>query len=260
MKFNTSKYSYGLEFLTEFFSINHKRELRVYEWYQEKKHQFLLIPKLYESNKRFIKIEKLVEDKNSEKSVDKLFPNIREFLALGEGRRQNFFDIMSSPTQSILRGLITNAKFLGIKTIFQAIKHLYKFYKRKPKSGKNYLIHKDLKSNQNLIHTKKGTYFIDFGSSVLTKNFFLTDIVELANDDSSLTVDMNMIESFVGSFDSQVYDVEHLQSQIYLLLFRRYIHLHPTERKNPKRMKNVKSFIESLDCLVRKFSIAEKSV
>ena len=41
-----------------------------------------------------------------------------------------------------------------------------------------------------MIITKKRAYFIDFGSSILTKHYFLTDIVELATDHSSYEVDL----------------------------------------------------------------------
>ena len=58
IKYNTARFSEGLEWFTEFFSINHKRELRVYRWYKEKSPNNLLIPKSYELTKKYIKIEK----------------------------------------------------------------------------------------------------------------------------------------------------------------------------------------------------------
>ena len=58
VKYNTSKYSSGLEWFTEFISINHNRELRVYKWYRGKSHNHLLIPDVHELNSDFIKIEK----------------------------------------------------------------------------------------------------------------------------------------------------------------------------------------------------------
>jgi hypothetical protein len=36
VKYNAAKFSNGLECFTELLSINHNREVRVYDWYNEK--------------------------------------------------------------------------------------------------------------------------------------------------------------------------------------------------------------------------------
>ena len=255
VKYNTARFSKGLEWFTEFLSINHNRELRVYSWYNEKPHKNLLIPEVYELNSKYIKIEKLIGTEKSEIHIPELIPSIKEFILLGVGEKMNFYDFVSSPTQSIFRGLIRNASFLGVKTIFQALKHLVVLYSKKPKVNGTYLIHKDLKKYQNMISTKNGIYFIDFGSSILTKYYFLTDIVELSTDHLANKVDFDLLEAFIKELGVEKYNIEYLRSQIYLLLLRRVLHFGPIDRANELIMKNVKEFLDNLDSLVGDFKL-----
>lgn len=255
VKYNTARFSNGLEWFTELLSINHKRELRVYSWYNEKSHKNLLIPEVYELNSKYIKIEKLIEIEESDILISELIPSIKEFILLGVDKKMNFYDFLSSPTQSVLRGLIRNARFLGVKLIFQALKHLFVLYSNKPRVGGTYLIHKDLKKDQNMMPTKNGIYFIDFGSSILTRYYFLTDIVELSTDHLAHKVNFDLLETFIKELGVDKYNVEYLRSQIYLLLLRRYLHFPPVDRANELKMANVRDFLDSLDSLVGKFKL-----
>ena len=252
IKYNTAKFSTGLEWVTEFLSINHNREVRVYSWYKEESQENLLIPKAYEITPKHLKIEKLIE-KEVDIGVSELIPSIKEFIQLGQNKKINFYDFISSPVQSVLRGLITNARFLGVRVIFQALKHLFTLYTNKPKKSGTYLIHKDLKKDQNMMATNNGVYFIDFGSSILTKYFFLTDIVELATDHKTYTVDFDIIENLIKELGAVNYNSKFLKSQIYLLLLRRYLHFHPIDRANKIKMTNAKKFLINLDSLVSTF-------
>ena len=254
IKYNTSKFSTGLEWFTEFLSINHNRELRVYKWYKEKDHKNLLIPDVYEMNSKHIKIEKLIEIKKNI-TIPELIPSIKEFILLGTNQKRNIFDFFSSPTQSVLRGLIRNASFLGVKVIFQTIKHLLHLYIYKPRSSKTYLIHKDLKTNQNMMHTQNGTYFIDFGSSILTKHYFLADIVELSTDHLANKVNFNLLRLLIKELGSENYNIEYIRSQIFILLLRRTLHFGPVDRANKKIMDNLKVFLDNLDSLVSSFKV-----
>jgi len=255
VKFNTARFSNGLEWFTEFFSINHKRELRVYSWYSEKSHENLLIPEAYELTSKYIKIEKLIEIEESEILVSELIPSIKEFILLGVGQKRSFYDFLSSPTQSVLRGLIRNARFLGVKIIFQALKHLFVLYSNKPRVGGTYLIHKDLKTNQNMISTQNGIYFIDFGSSILTRHYFLADIVELSTDHIANKVNFDLLEVFIKELGAAKYNIEYLRSQIYLLLLRRCMHFGPVDRANEQIMVGVKEFLNNLDSSVGNFKL-----
>jgi hypothetical protein len=258
IKYNTARFSSGLEWFTEFFSINHKRELRVYSWYAGKSHKALLLPESYELTSKHIKIEKLIELEESEIRIPELIPSINEFILLGIGQKRNVFDFLSSPTQSVLRGLIRNARFLGVKLIFQALKNLFLLYSNKPRINDMFLIHKDLKKDQNMIATKNGVYFIDFGSSILTKNYFLTDIVELSTDHVANTVNFYLIQEFIEELGVGKYNIQHLRSQIYLLLLRRYLHFHPIDRANKLKMEKARYFLGNLDSLVCSFEIRQK--
>lgn len=255
IKHNTARHSVGLEWITELLSVNHNRELRAYRWYGQKTHKHLLIPHHYVLNKKYIKIEKLVGTESGEISVSDIIPNIKEFILLGEKEFRNIFDLFSSPTQSVVRGLVRNAKFLGIRTTFTALKHVFLLYRYGPKKGDMYLIHKDLKLNQNMIKTDKGVYFIDFGSSILTKHYFLADIVELATDHIANTVDFNLLRLLIQELGSDQFHIQYLRSQIYLLLLRRTLHFGPKDLDNVEIMKNVKEFHNDLESLVNSFEL-----
>ena len=116
-----------------------------------------------------------------------------------------------------------------------------------------YLIHKDLKTNQNMIKTDKGIYFIDFGSSILTKHYFLTDIVELATNHIANKVDFDLLRSFIQELGPDQFHIQYLQSQIYLLLLRRTLHFGPKDLNNMEIMNNVREFHNNLDALVNSF-------
>ena len=255
IKYNTAKFSQGLEWFTELFSINHNRELRVYELYMENRPANLLIPEPYELTPDYIKIEKLVEKENSKITFPDILPSIRDFIYLGKDQKRGIYDILSSPTQSVLRGVIRNASFLGIKIIFQIFKHITLLYLYKPQSRDMYLIHKDLKTNQNMIATEKGIYFIDFGSSFLTRHYFLTDVVELATDHLANKVNFDMLKALIHEIGYHKCNIQHLRSQIYLLLMRRTMHFGPADRSNIEIMENVKDFLKNLDSLVEEFHI-----
>jgi len=255
IKHNTARYSAGLEWVTELLSINHNRELRVYRWYEQKPREHLLIPHPYVLNDKHIKIEKLIGSENSEISIRDIIPNIKEFTALGNKETRSVFDIFSSPTQSVLRGLLINAKLLGVRTILTALKHLFLLYKYRHKNGAMYLIHKDLKIDQNMILTDKGVYFFDFGSSILTKHYFLADIVELATNHTANTVDFEFLRSFIHELNSDQFHIQYLRSQIYLLLLRGTLHLHPVDKAKSEIMSNVKNFQNNLDALANSFEL-----
>jgi len=250
IKHNTANFSYGLEWFTELLSINHKRELRVYEWYNSKNHKHLLIPEIYEKNSKYIKIEKLIEIEESEINVFEIIPKLEEFILMGYGQKRHIYDIASSPTQSILRGLLMNAKFLGFSNIIRTFKHLISLYVYKPSKNYNYLIHKDLKTDQNMIATEKGIYFIDFGSSILTKHYFLADVVELSTNHRINKINAALIESFIKNFCGNKYHPIYLRSQIYLLCIRRYMHLPKVDRADSKKMAGIREFLDNLDSLV----------
>lgn len=253
IKYNTARFSSGLEWFTEFFSVNHNRELRVYRWYAGKSHKALLLPESFELTSKHIKIEKLSELEGTRIRAPELIPSLNEFILLGVGQKRSVFDRLSSPTQSVLRGLIGSARFLGTKIVFQSLKHIFLLYSNQPKAGEMFLIHKDLKKDQNMIATKRGIYFIDFGSSILTKNYFLTDIVELATDHEAHSVDFGLIKAFLSNLRVGDYKVQYLRSQIYLLLLRRYLHFHPIDRADKMKMENARYFLGNLDSLVQEF-------
>ena len=252
IKYNTSKFSEGFEWLTERLSVNHNRELRFYDWYGENEFKFLKVPKLLEKSREHISLERLFELPNASVDISSLKPALIEFMMVGRNKPFKLTDYISSPTQSIIRGLILNAKFLGVRVILNTLGHLFRLKLNRPNDLPVSLIHKDLKIDQNLIVTESGVYFIDFGSSVLTRDYFLTDIVELATDHVNLCVDFDIIREIVSSLELKC-KKKYIQSQLYLLLLRRYMHFPKVDRENTAKMKNVKCFINDLNSLVKKY-------
>ena len=128
-------------------------------------------------------------------------------------------------------------------------------YKNSPRVGGTYLIHKDLKTNQNMISTQNGVYFLDFGSSILTRHYFLIDIVELSTDHLANKVDFDLLRLLIKELGSENYKIEYLRSQIYLLLLRRTMHFGKVDRANEQIMANVKVFLDNLDSVVSNFKL-----
>ena len=104
-----------------------------------------------------------------------------------------------------------------------------------------------------MIKTDKGIYFIDFGSSILTKRYFLADIVELATKHIANTVDFDPLRLLIQELGPDQFHIQYLRSQIYLLLLRRTLHFGPKDLGNTEIMKNVKEFHNNLDILVSRF-------
>lgn len=257
-KFNTSRYSKGLEWVTESLSINHKRELRVYSWYSNKNHRYLKLPKVYEMTNSHLKLEKLNEIHSKMPKVNLLIPSIIEFTQLGNGKKRVLTDFLSSPTQSVIRGVINHLKFLGLSVAINALLNLFKLYIYGSNQNKNYLIHKDLKIDQNMVNTAKGVYFIDFGSSIITKNYFLTDIVELSIDHKNFKVNFRLIEEYITKLKLESTNIEYLRSQVYLLLLRRFLHLPKLYWVDRTKIAKVKKFLTNLNSLVLELKIKDE--
>lgn len=258
IKNNTTSGSSGLEWVSESLSINHARELRVYRLYSVSNPKVLLIPKLYEVSSSHIKIERLLETDTALPKIIDIVPKLIEFSDMGKDERRNFFDLISSPTQSLVRGLLFNFKFLGLRVVWQALMHLCHLYIYSPPGLHSSLIHKDLKVDQNMILTNNGLYFIDFGSTIITRHYFLTDIVELATDHQKGRFDFELVKRFIAAKGFEGLNEKYVQAQIFILLLRRYLHLPLVDRKNEQIMQRSKIFIGSLNKLVNDFKIGRE--
>ena len=258
IKNNTTSGSTGLEWVSEALSINHERELRVYRLYSVFSPKVLLIPKLHEVSPKHIKIERLLESDDALPKLIDIVPKLIEFSNMGSDERRRFFDLISSPTQSLVRGLLFNFRFLGLRIVWQALIHLSHLYIYSPPGLNCSLIHKDLKVDQNMIHTDNGLYFIDFGSSIITRHYFLTDIVELATDHQSGRFDFELVRRFISAKGFDGLNEKYVQAQIFILLLRRYLHLPLVDRKNEQIMQRSKVFIGSLNKLVNDFKICQE--
>ena len=248
IKYNTNKFSSGIEKIIDL-GISHKRELRIYNAYNPTLHKYIKIPKLYEANNTYIKIERLYESKSpNSKKLEELIPFIREFLLLGESvKKMRLSDFISSPAISVIRGSIYGFTNFGLVTMIKTYKSLFSLALAKDKHKNNFLIHKDLKWNQNMMNTNRGLYFYDFGTTIITKKFFLLDVVGLSLDVGNKNFDINPSINLLKTLGFDHTYKRLARSQIRVLIMRVFLHLHPNTKKNKEYMSNVKEIIKNLD-------------
>jgi hypothetical protein len=246
IKYNTPGGSKGFERMFGILGIEFKRELRVYNYYNSYDFQYLLIPKLLEKDSNYIKIQRLIGN-NEKIEARNVVPNLKEFLMMGANEKKiGFFDFLSSPAVSVVRGSLYGALTYGPKLHFKILTYIIKLILSFKFHGNVYLIHKDLKTFQNCMNTVNGVYFYDFGSSVLTKRYFLTDVIELSIDLEKLEFDLSATLSLLQSlgFDNEYNKIAKMQIQV--ILYRRFLHLHSRTRNDADYMKKVKSFVHNI--------------
>jgi serine/threonine protein kinase len=249
IKYNTGRFSSGYEKVTESLGINFKREVRVYSLYNNSQQKSLMIPKLIEHNKKQLILEKITA-KDSLVFPFQLVDSINEFLTLPcKTSRITFFDILSSPSFSILRGYLFAVYNFGFKLSTKMILIMFKFLILNKKYKRTWLIHKDLK-NKNIINSANGYYIIDFGSSILTKNYFLFDIVDLALNIEEFYFDMSLVFNLLESLGYEKSYIPIANIQVKILLFKKFLHLPKFYRSNKDYMSKVKNFILNLDKVV----------
>lgn len=246
IKYNTADDSKGLEKFTEVLGVNFRRELRVYSHYASHKFSYLLIPNLLEKGSDYIKMEKLtgIPEKIQ---VNSIILNLKEFLMIGINEKKlELFDFISSPAVSVIRGSLYGVMMYGPKIHFRMIFYILKLMASFKYHKKFYLIHKDLKTNQNMINTTNGVYFFDFGSSVLTKRYFLTDVIELSIDFENLEFDISPTVSLLQSLGFENDYLAIAKMQIQIILYKRFLHLHKRTKKDFEYMKKVRSFVDNI--------------
>jgi hypothetical protein len=250
IKHNVAGDSRGLERIFEILGINFRRELRVYNYYNIYDFHYLLIPKLLEKDSNYIKIQRLIGN-NEKIEARNVVPSLKEFLMMGANEKKiGFFDFLSSPAVSVLRGSLYGVLTYGPKLHFKIITYILRLILSFKYHGNVYLIHKDLNISQNCINTVNGVYFYDFGSSVLTKRYFLTDVIELSIDFEKLEFELSATLSLLQSlgFDNEYNKIATMQIQV--ILYRRFLHLHSRTRNDAEYMKKVKSFVHNITNIV----------
>ena len=238
--------STGLERLLDFFSIPFNRELRIYRQFMKGDYKHLLIPQLFEVGSDYIKMERIFPKPIEIKLLD-IISNIQEFLSLGISSKMRFSDYLSSPSLSIIRGTPFAVRYYGLKTHLIMILLLFKYTIFSFSLTKNYAIHKDLKLDQNMMLSEKGVYFFDFGSSVITKKYFLNDITDLSVDYSKFIYDPKPTILLLKEMNYGIEYEKIIKMQISLILYKRFLHLHKRDARNKDHMAKVKRFI--LECL-----------
>lgn len=236
--------------IAEIFGIQFNREIRVYNWYSSVKSNHLLLPKLLDVSENFLKIERLYDSSNI---IDRkmIFLSLREFMLLGGDKAKLLlFDHLSSPGVSVIRGTIFGVINYGFRQHLKILLYIFKLYLNQKPHSKIYLIHKDLHMNQNIINTERGVYFFDFGSAVLTKRYFLTDVILLSLSFPELKFNPEEILyllQFLG------YDLGYMslaKMQIQIILYNRFLHLHIFDKKNKEYMKTIKKFVSEIESLI----------
>lgn len=255
IKKNISNSTDFFQKITEFFNIQFKRELRVYNYYPFSKSNHLLIPKLLEVGDNYIKIERLYESSNYIETIS-IIPNLKEFLLLGKKiQKFHLTDFFASPAFNVIRGSLFGVFNYGFRQHTKILIYIVKMSFDRKNHDKLYLIHKDLHLNDtggNIVNTEKGVYFYDFGSSILTKRYFLTDVIQLSIDFPKLEFDIIPVFQLLKSLG---YDQDYLRAakiQIKIILYKRFLHLSKIYKENYEYMSKAKIFIAEIDNLISK--------
>jgi tRNA A-37 threonylcarbamoyl transferase component Bud32 len=208
--------------IANLFSIKHKREVRFYRYSQGKKFLYLKTPKLISYNNQFIVIEKLNGVHFiSQKDTYSVVPSLFELGRLGQKFHKNIGDYISSPTLSIIRMLLVNVFQLGLLEYFRYSSVLISFMISKLDLHRDYFIHRDLSSSHNLVNTIDGVYLYDFGESIITRKYFLADIVALSINLDTFLIDYDLIKYYLVY--SGYAEKRLIQRQVFLLVLRKYL-------------------------------------
>lgn len=231
----------------ETFSIQFKRELRVYNMYSVFESNYLLIPDLLEVGYNYFKMERLYQ---SSYNIDpySIVPNLREFMLLaGDKARFSLFDFLSSPALGVIRGSLFGVLNYGVRQHVKILICILKLSLNRKFHKKIYLIHKDLHINKNIMNTEKGVYFYDFGQAIFTKRYFLTDVIQLSINFPELEFNPIPIIKLLQSLGYDKGYINFASMQIKIILYKRSLHFHIDHKRNIEFMKKVKMFVSEID-------------
>jgi hypothetical protein len=129
-----------------------------------------------------------------------------------------------NPVFSMLKGLAKNIKRINLKFFLKSILFII-IYEFKLTGCKSFfLMHGDVSRYQNIISSLNGLYYIDFESSIITKKFYLLDIVGLAIDyekirlNNQYWLDIDLINNYLKAHPCKD-SLKIIKNQIRLLIF-----------------------------------------
>lgn len=218
-------------------------EIKIYSEIKRLETEFqldFLYPKFIDSNCELFNLEFIDGTKgwNKDLIIDrKIIQALTSFTNLKVRKYFviRFLSFIRNPYITIIKGmmkLVVRLDFYFLKIlIFILIKYKFKF---KNEIHNDFLIHSDCTAYQNVISVGKELYFIDFESTIFTKDFFLIDIVSMSIDYNKLrNLDSDWLNSFLIAdyvkknhhFNSK----SRLNLQIYLCILRKMINLPQTD-------------------------------
>lgn len=85
-----------------------------------------------------------------------------------------------------------------------------------------FLVHKDLKNYQNIMHDFKNIYFIDFANVNIESKWIMTDIVDLAFDLQTKKINFRLIMNYIDHMNNSKINYK---AQVRFVLIRKFLNL-----------------------------------
>jgi thiamine kinase-like enzyme len=142
-------------------------------------------------------------------------------------KRFDMINLIRNPNFSIIKGILLNFyqfKHTIIIRLFYGM--LLQTINKSPE--KKFLVHGDVSRYQNLITTNSKLIFIDFESVLITRNFYLIDIIGLAINYKNLRLnrmdwlDINLVINYLQEMPYK-FKSKDIKLQIYLVLIYKVI-------------------------------------
>lgn len=86
---------------------------------------------------------------------------------------------------------------------FIKLLHVYIVSNISQKKVGKYLLHKDLKNYQNIMHSRESIYFIDFANSNYESKWVMADIIDLAFDIKKFTINQSIIFKYMSAIENK---------------------------------------------------------
>jgi hypothetical protein len=138
---------------------------------------------------------------------------------------------------------VYNINFSYLRATYSQIIHPIRLFKLhrifmesnifQSKVGK-YLIHKDLKNYQNIMHNDESIFFIDFANTNYETKWIMADIVDLAFSLDTYKLNYNLINTYLANINSNNINIYYQIRFILVRKFLYYINYHLALKKQVK--------------------------
>lgn len=238
---HATKFLSQLMDLIGFTNILFEKELAILQSLNKISFNSFKYPKLVDSDNRTYFITEYIDGKSQIKlnkyTKESIIEALTEFHKHAHlmqlHKSHKFISFLVKPMSFILRTSVTNVlKYCGPTVAVKVLALSAKMVLRNNKQSNFILSHSDIRQEvfieypddnvffQNLMIDKnEKIYFIDFGSTVILKRFFMIDIVNLAFNARKEKLNWQWIKDFLKNMDSWIsYTESNLKDQIRIAL------------------------------------------